>query len=177
MLVSPSLVGTLFRPGGPATVARFVIPFIVDAVQSFTRRTRPHIGQEIVKLLPALANGNAAATIVLEMNVPRLRTTYSHAKPGLVFRRGLRRKCVPVTQPDGMFSQSLAINLNAETTAAHRGSIFYIVARKGLERTAIAQEKPINLTMTSRNARRPLRNQLPEPLPGYVGKLHVPDCS
>jgi hypothetical protein len=59
-----SLVPPLFNARRPTAIAGFVIAVVVDAVDGVLRRRTPsHVGEEIVKDKPALANRYAAPSI------------------------------------------------------------------------------------------------------------------
>src|SRR4051812_20755019 len=60
-----SLVVCLFAECRPTTVARFVVPIVVDAIDGVLgRRALPHVGQKVLKDLPALADGDPAPAVV-----------------------------------------------------------------------------------------------------------------
>ena len=71
--MSSASITSLLMPSRPAAVVRLVVTCVVDAVERLTFRPLAHIGQEVLKLKPAFANSDAAATItfpVLRIRVP-----------------------------------------------------------------------------------------------------------
>src|SRR5580700_2153945 len=56
-------VAHLLLEGRPATVARFVVALVVDAVQRKVGRAFTHIGEEVLEAAPALANGDTSTAV------------------------------------------------------------------------------------------------------------------
>jgi len=91
-LVSPSVV-CLNVLRYPSAVFRRIRAVIVDALQAVKRpipacpnRTRTHVGEEVFKLQPTLANLNPAPTIQLVRAGAFSKTTVEHAGPNCAFR-------------------------------------------------------------------------------------------
>lgn len=59
------LVSPLFLAGGPSAIAGFVVPVHVDSLDGCSFGTIPHVGDEVLELLPPFADGDSAPTVVL----------------------------------------------------------------------------------------------------------------
>lgn len=94
-------------------------------------RSRPHIGQEILKLQPSLANRDAASTIIFECAGGRIEASPQHASP------------------DCMFCQARVAVLEndlASETSAGLGFVGYELARANLfQSAAVALAHPYRL--------------------------------
>ena len=79
---SLSLIGSLLFSGSPAAILRRVIPVVVDAVkrQMFCWPSA-HVCQEVFEGMPATADANAAASVVLEEFMVRILTALHHVDP------------------------------------------------------------------------------------------------
>ena len=80
-----SVVRLLFW-GGPANVARFVVPVrIWPAVESFSWRSRSYTGkyvnEEVIEDKPAFVNSSTLATVIFEIGVVFIVATLEHTLP------------------------------------------------------------------------------------------------
>jgi hypothetical protein len=82
-----SSVSGLFRGGRPATVARFVITIIVDAIKRHVRRRIAHVGIEIFEGLPPIADTNPSAAVSVIRRFCGVLASLLHAAPHVVNRR------------------------------------------------------------------------------------------
>ena|SRR5215467_15713105 len=76
----------LFEVGGPTAIAWFVVAVIVDALKRVVVWSWSHVGVKVFELLPALADFDAASTIVFVAWVVGVLAALPHAAPGFVFR-------------------------------------------------------------------------------------------
>lgn len=84
-----SCVGELLFSGRPPTVCGFVIPVTINAVDRMIfAGARPHVGEEILKRSPALANLDPAPAVQIKVVLARVSAALDHAAPNLVFRSG-----------------------------------------------------------------------------------------
>lgn len=74
----------LLLHGGPPTVARFVVAVVVDAIYRHMRRSLAHVEQEVLKLLPSLANCNTSPTVQSEYASFRVFASAMHFDPNSV---------------------------------------------------------------------------------------------
>src|ERR1700683_337350 len=78
----------LFLRRRPPTVARFVVAVVVDALDAVSIRPLAHVGEEVLEDLPALADGDAGAAVMLVVRCPWVRrAAFSHRLPRFVGRR------------------------------------------------------------------------------------------
>ena len=85
-----SLIGKLFFPGSPTAVLRGIVSVVVLPIKRVRlARARPHVGEEILKTGPALANLNASTAVVFVRSVLRQFAAALHAIPNLVLGRRL----------------------------------------------------------------------------------------
>src|SRR4051812_42634931 len=88
-------IARLLLDRGPTAIPRLIAAIVVDALDRHARRALPHIGEEGVEALPALAHGDAAARVGREAVMARLSASGSHADPRLP-RARLRHTVRPV---------------------------------------------------------------------------------
>lgn len=86
--VQPSAVATLLKGGSPSNVARLVVPVVVDPVNAVLwTGTASYVCQESRKgLVPFVADGDSAPSVVLEIRMRTHVATRSQAAPHVVFR-------------------------------------------------------------------------------------------
>jgi hypothetical protein len=82
-------IAGLFFWRGPSTVARLVIPVVVDAIDRvLTRRFRTHVsveGREVIQ--PTVANPDSSAAVIGPLRGSRVQATALHRIPRSVFGR------------------------------------------------------------------------------------------
>jgi len=71
----------------PTAVARFVVSFVVDAVQRQPGRARPHVREEVLETAPAVADGDAPAAVTRVVPARRCAAPLQHALPRVVGSR------------------------------------------------------------------------------------------
>src|SRR5262249_47475632 len=76
-----STIGVLHRSGRPAAIARFVIAVVIDAIDGQARRWIAHIGVEVFEATPSLADGDAAASVIVVAWIVRIQTAVEHICP------------------------------------------------------------------------------------------------
>lgn len=90
---TPTFLGSavldLFKAGGPANVSRFVVPIVVDPVESVLRTgLRADVVEERLEVVhPLVADGDPASAVVLPSREPWSDTTLPHVVPGGPFGR------------------------------------------------------------------------------------------
>ena len=77
--------GLLFL-GSPSAVSGFIIPIVVNSIQSHSARTLPHIGEEVCEVCPSIANRYAPTTIPVVRNVVFVPAPHPHRRPALIGR-------------------------------------------------------------------------------------------
>lgn len=91
-------VTQLFTLSRPATVIRFIVPIVVDAIKAFSFGPFAHISKEVVEgVEPAVAYRNSATAIKAVMPMVGLKTTRLHADPTRVGSRHAPVHAVAVT--------------------------------------------------------------------------------
>ena len=78
------VVGLLFSRS-PSTIARLVIPVIVNTIKRMVGWSYSHVSQEVDKEIPSVANGNSSSTISSVKPRLRIGATLFHAHPCFVF--------------------------------------------------------------------------------------------
>ena len=116
----------------PAAIAGFVISVIVDAIEEHAVRRLAHIRQKVLEALPALADFDAAAAVVLEPLMRGVRAALFHLCPALVGRRA----------PASMDSDAGAQFFTMKTAAARRQPGGHRRHGDNLLDAAIAPNKP-----------------------------------
>lgn len=116
-----SAVPGLHRFIGPATVLRFIVSVIVNAIQRVvTRWLRPHVGEESRRRTdPPVADRDASATVVGELGIVRIETPLLHSSPGVIF--GTSAPGVPslaVDQPSFAAGEKLTQQASATSRMA-----------------------------------------------------------
>lgn len=82
----PAPIFALLVPRQPKAVARLVIAIVVATFDRMTRRHRPHVGEEVLKLPPTLADRNAASTVVRVTPDVWVAASTEHVTPTGIFR-------------------------------------------------------------------------------------------
>jgi hypothetical protein len=97
------LVSLLFASSGPATVVRFVVSVIVDAIKRMIGgRTSAHVGQEVfVRTAPPIAHLESATAVTWIPLVRRIRATLTHINPCVVLGRPLAATGIAVSRVAG----------------------------------------------------------------------------
>lgn len=81
-----SSVVSLFLGVFPSTVIDTIVRVVVYSPKAgFTRRTRPHVGQEVTGLVPAITHGDSPAAVVCVTGVCWVVTPLHHRLPRLPF--------------------------------------------------------------------------------------------
>lgn len=83
-----ALVSLLLFLGRPIAVVWFVVPIVVAALYARASGTLAHVGGEITKRFPPLANRDASASIIAPLMEVRVSTSVAHALPDSV--KGMR---------------------------------------------------------------------------------------
>lgn len=82
VMASLASIRCLLFFGGPTAVAGFIVASVVDAIERQPpRRSVAHVGQEIFKGHPAIANGNPARAVVFVTDVVRAIASAFHTFP------------------------------------------------------------------------------------------------
>ena len=92
----PSSVGGLFFHGDPSTIAGFVSPVIVDAVECEPGWRLAHVSEEVVKGQPSLANGDATGAIPRPCPVTWVCAALNERRPAGIEGCGFPSEIVPV---------------------------------------------------------------------------------
>lgn len=86
----------------PSTVGGFVVPVVVDTVDGGPRAwTRPHVGVEAGEVLPALAYGDAASSVMVECRAVRIAAPVLHLSPRGILGRPLHPMSAAGFTPSG----------------------------------------------------------------------------
>lgn len=82
----PPRISTLLSWRSPSAVLARVGTVVVDAINAVLRRgARPHVGIEVLKGLPPLADGDAATAVPRKFTIPGIQAPLPHAGPDAVF--------------------------------------------------------------------------------------------
>ena len=87
----------------PPAIARVVLAIVVDAIEPLPRRRIAHIGVEIFKLEPPLADGDTSAPIIAVVPDVRVEAAPQHGGPtsvgvGGFAPAGMAVLCIPLSQ-------------------------------------------------------------------------------
>jgi hypothetical protein len=132
-----AFVGGLLDPGCPATVGQFVSRIIIHSFEGQPRRWIAHIGQEILKFVPALAYRDPAPAVVLESRDARIVAAREHVVPTAIGFAPQSTNCVSVRNESG------AVVVATETAAREPMASAHIVTHYAGRRSAIADAMPV----------------------------------
>jgi hypothetical protein len=150
-------VAMLLLARRPAAVAWLIRPVVIDAVKRMLRRGSPsHIEKEILKLRPAVTNGDTSRAVVTIKLRSGATTAIKHLNPCLMlgsFIHAVRRI---------IFRSKLSLETPAACSVAitQRDSTYYFLF------SAIAATQPIERITASLG--RPNSGETTEPLPGNI---------
>ena len=119
---------SLFFTGGPTAIFRRIVAVIVDAVNCKSFGARPHIGVEIVKVVPSITYFYAVAAVMYVTCAFWVIASFVHSAPDIVFRR-MRHT---------VFKRPFYKRFNDATTARLRFTALEIVYAYRLSFAAIA---------------------------------------
>lgn len=84
---TPSIEG-LFKIVAPGAIVRRISLAIIRAINGVFRRWfAAHVSKEVRKVVPSLANGNAASSVAREVFASRIQTAIAHSMPCPIFWR------------------------------------------------------------------------------------------
>ena len=153
-----SLVSALLALGCPSAIARLVVTVVVNAVyRVLSRWPRPHVGQEVLKLLPALTDSNAAPAVVRVLVAFGVVAALTHSVPGVVF----------VGIVAAMLGFVLNSNFALETSATARVANAQVPSIYDSSLAAVALAKPVFAPGVFKN------NQTPNAESGNVFYVEV----
>lgn len=90
-VVSP--IASLHRVRCPTAVFWGIVTRVVAPFKRQAWGSRPHVGDEILKAVPPLADSDAAPAVIAEGGIIRITAPLEHACPDVVFRR----PCLPMS--------------------------------------------------------------------------------
>jgi len=96
----------------------------VNTLDAVPRRAHPHVGEEILEILPGLANANAPTAIVFIHAVLWIVTSRFHVRPGYVFS-GLR---LTVLETVGPFAANMAARACSITSKVAASDNYFLTA-------------------------------------------------
>jgi hypothetical protein len=110
----------LLLPCSPVDVSRFVVSFVVDAVQRVELVRAPSYVQEkrLIRILPARTDTDASSAVVSEHLVIWVTTAREHVRPSAVFGRFFPVDPLPMASTGGASSYT-----KFPTQAAARGNL------------------------------------------------------
>lgn len=161
-VVGVTIISHLRAASCPATVARFVIPIVVDAFNRVSwRRPWPHIVKKCREAgQPSLANSYASPSIIVEVFRLRVSASGLHANPS--------SKLNGPTFPMG--GEFCGRGVSRKATARFNASGFEVLAKTNLRRPAVAHAIP--RCLPGLGIRRPANNnQAMKTLASYVNQL------
>lgn len=99
----------LFCSSRPATIARFIITVVIDAVERmFGGKTRAHVGKEQDEIVPSLTDCNPTTAVVGKAFVVWIATTTEHSCPNIIFRNFVRLSVGAGPIPGGLRLEAAA---------------------------------------------------------------------
>lgn len=148
------ILGLLLRCG-PSTILRGVPSIVVDAFQALSFWPRTHVGKEVPKDIPSVANSNTAPPVTMVRGHLGIAATLPHRNPGGVLRSAVY--AVPVDATD--------------TTTGHRNTESQLTSSNFVVVPAVAltEPEPLIISFTD-NAN---SNELAESLPSHVFSSHT----
>ncbi len=94
----PSRIPVLLSPRCPTTVPGLVVPIVVDPVERVPIRAFPHIGKEVVELMPPGAQANASPAVVFPGCAVAVCASLLHRRPSPVFVGPVATPAVAVSE-------------------------------------------------------------------------------
>lgn len=126
-----TLIPSLFASCGPTTIARLIVPVIVDSIQGQANRPWSYIGQKCLeRMSPTITHQNSSAAVVLIGQNIRIKTTPQHGRPDTVLRcfqsfastamfcQGRHDAIAPVATTTGRLTVPQLTALNSHVTPA-----------------------------------------------------------
>ena len=158
-----SLIHSLLAVGCPTAILRRIRAFAVNPVEAHAFRSLPHVSEEVLKNKPALAHGNAPASIKLIRASLGVCTAISHGLPSSVNAGcGLTVSSTPITS---------SVLLQAATTSRKAAS--QIAQYDLCTPPAVTDTPPVRVARLALPSPF-LSDQPSESLPGYVdGIVHA----
>ena len=95
----------------PSAISRLVVPVVVDAIDTQSFGLRSHVGKEILKLAPSLADLDAAAAVTMPSFIFPSGASVSHGAPNSVLGS------VPHSMSSFSVSSTAPIYLKASATS------------------------------------------------------------
>ena len=105
-----TVIGLLFG-GAPLAVAWLVVAVVVDAVYGQPRRTLSHIGEEVSKVSPSIADSDSSTSIEMPLTITLVCATSDHALPRLVSRADLPSDRMPMLVHAVSFSSGIVLTV------------------------------------------------------------------
>lgn len=133
-------VSVLLGLCGPSTVAGFVVPVIVDAVECPAERPWSHVREEVLERVhPSLTDGDSAASVVLPVPGVRISAALAHGGPTVKFRGGSTASAVPMR---GSGPESFGGLIVTQAPTASRVAVAQLLSRRLLPTAAITLTCP-----------------------------------
>src|SRR4051812_15268100 len=111
-------VQCLLAIGRPAAVARLVVAVVVDAVERPVRRPLPHVAEEVLEGIPALADRDASPAVALVAGGVRGVAAVAHRAPRGVRPRALACRLVAVLLQRAVAKPGLVLKAAARARQA-----------------------------------------------------------
>lgn len=171
-----AMVVVLLEVVCPATVAGFVVPVVVDAIDAEVSSTRggvfgasSHVDEEVLVDVPTLADFDATFSVALELWMVRILTAREHLSPSPVLDTFFSVSSFAVTQIE--FGAVTPAAFDAVAAAGFRFSGAQLIRQDDSFIPAVASTKPGRLSAFSQ--RQESQHQpFPEPRTCQVDQFH-----
>lgn len=133
--LSSSGVEALLLGGSPSAILRAVVASIIDPLKGHTFRRMPHVGKEVLELVPSLTDADSTRTVFFEAGNARIMASTNHVVPAAIDGRRAEAVC-PLLGSKKLFMKAAA----GLGFASHQMEQRYLP-----HRSAIASAKPIKV--------------------------------
>lgn len=149
----------------PAAIFWLVVAVGVNAVDAQSQRTLTHVGQEVrERMSPAVANGDAATTVMVVIVRIWVNAALDHGNPRIECFGLMTAPCMPV------YRAAFPHDLTASTATGCGCTRAEIARTNPLAGPAIAPAVPLNMAAATAKERE--YDQASEAIPGQVLPLH-----
>lgn len=157
-------ISSLFLGRGPHAITRLIATIVVLSVNADPTpwRSLSHVGQEILKLAPSLAEGDASAAVTRPFSVAGIQAAPDQAAPGVVDGRSTHSVAVGwvlITTHRRRVAMKRSLQLSTETATASYPAFEKNAPFDDLLTTAFADASIVRLMVTLSPTRWPCRQE------------------
>lgn len=145
-------IADLLQRCRPSAVVRFVVPFVVNAIESSARWTRTHVREEVGELIPSRADLDASTTVLRESSIVWIAASLAHGGPRV--KLGCTSETVLKTR----------FPFAPQAAARKHSTMNHVVPKYLSEFTAVAAKEPTGLVVAGSVFNTPNPHQAPKAL-------------